>query len=109
MSEVWAIIVTFIIFMIVYAYVSSKISNYRNNKKREKTVPIIHDSIKKDQKYKVYLSDGRCFEEVTFAGEISNDQSAFVLGGYEGMVVLSKDTGKKIYVKKQAIRVVEEV
>ncbi len=56
----------------------------------------------------MYLSDGRTFHNASFLGGVSSDQGLFSLGGYEGMVVLAKDNGKKIYCKKTVIRFIEE-
>jgi len=94
--------------MVIYGYVSSKLSERKTEKNRRQSVPIVQESIKSGCKYSVHLSDGRVFHKALFLGEISNDQGLFVLGGYEGMVVLEKEDGKKVYCKKTAIRFVEE-
>ena len=46
MSDIWASIISFIILIVIYGYISSsKLSNYRKNKLRGKTTPIVPNSI----------------------------------------------------------------
>ena len=109
MSEVWAIIVSVIIAMVIFGYVSSKLSDRKRRIKRESTVPPISDSLKVGVMYDVHLSDGRKFESVEIMGSIENDDDAFSFTGYEGMLVLKQKNSKKVYLKKPSIRFIVEV
>ncbi len=108
MPDVWAIIVSVIILMVIYAYISSKISDRKREKLRKETVPKISDSIKAGVNYDIHLSDGRKFENVTIIGSIESGDEAFSFAGYEGLLVFEQQSGKKVYLKKPSIRYVEE-
>ena len=109
MSQVWAVIVGGIALMVLYGIISSNISSRRQRKAREKILPYVQETIQRGQRYNVFLSDGRSFPDVELLG--TNDplggQSA--LGGWEGMLVLSSSSGKRIFVRQAAVRCVEEV
>lgn len=49
------------------------------------------------------------FKDINILGAIERDEGQFAIGGWEGMVVLQLATGKRVYLKRHAIRVVEEV
>ena len=109
MSEVWAIIVSVIIAMVIFGYVSSKLSDRKRRVKRENTVPPISDSLKLGVVYDVYLSDGRKFGHVEILGSVENDDDAFSFAGYDGMLVFEQENSKKLYLKKACIRFIVEV
>ena len=108
MSDVWAIIVSVIIIMVIYGYISSKISAHKKKKLRKDTVPEITESISKGVIYNIYLSDGRKFESVTIIGSVENEDEAFSFAGYDGLLVFTQKNGKKVYLKKPSIRYIEE-
>ncbi len=108
MPDIWAYIVIAILLMVVYGYVSSKISERRNRKLRESTIPEIENSLKADISYNVHLSDGRKFLDVTLLGAIEGEDPGFSFAGWDGMLVLMQSSGKQIYLKKTSIRFIEE-
>lgn len=108
MPDIWAYIVIAILLMVVYGYVSSKISERRNRKLRENTIPEIENSLKTDIAYNVHLSDGRKFLGVTLLGSIEGEDQAYSFAGWDGMLVLQQSSGKKVYLKKTSIRFIEE-
>lgn len=109
MSEVWAVIVCVVIAMIIYGYVSSKLSARKRKKLRAETVPAISESIRKGVAYNIHLSDGRKFENVQVIGSVENEDDAFSFAGFDGMLVLLQENGKKVFLKKPSIRYIVEV
>ena len=109
MSDIWAFIISFIILIIIYGYISSKLSNYRKNKLREHTIPLVPNSITQNINYNIYLSDGRKFENIKIIGSIEGEEAEVSFAGWEGILVLEKQNKKKIYIKKSSIRFIEEV
>ncbi len=109
MMDIWAIIVMVILVMIIYGYISSKISEHRKRKLREKSIPLTSEYLKPDISYNVHLSDGRKFLNVQIIGSIEGEDAEFSFAGWEGMFVLSNTNKKKIYIKKSSIRFIEEV
>ena len=109
MSEVWAVIVSVILILIIYAIVSSKISSRRQRRVREKILPYVQDTVQSGRRYNIHLSDGRSFADVELVG--TNDPAAgqSALGGWEGMLVLARTTGKRVFVRQASVRCVEEV
>lgn len=104
-------LIVFAIFigLIFFIYIESKWSNYKKKKLRKETVPIIGNTISANTHYKLILSDGRFFDDIKIVGIVEGDGNEFSIGGWEGMVVLQKPDGKKVYVKRTAIRLVEEI
>jgi len=109
MPDVWAIIVIAIILMVIYGYVSSKISDRRKRKLREKSIPLITDSLKSGVNYNIHLSDGRKFPNVQIIGSVEGGDAEFSFAGWDGMLVLRNEDEKKLYVKKSSIRFIEEI
>ena len=109
MSEVWVIIVVIILAMIVFGYVSSKITEWKARRRRRATIPPVSESLETGRPYNIVLSDGRRFEEVEILGTIEHDDEEFSFAPWEGLVVLRTKNDKKIYVKKPSIRYIEEI
>jgi len=107
MPDIWAIIVIVIILMVIYGYLSSKLSEHRKRKIREKSIPLITDSLKSGVNYNIHLSDGRKFMNVQIIGSVEGADAEFSFAGWDGMLVLRNEDQKKIYVKKSSIRFVE--
>lgn len=87
--------------LIFCIYMESKWSNYKKRKVREvreETMPILENTIRAKEKYNVFLSDGRTFTNINILGVIERDEGQFAIGGWEGMVVLQKSDGKKVYI-----------
>jgi len=94
--------------MVIYSYISSKISDRKKKKLRKETVPEISDSIKTGINYNIHLSDGKKFENVVIVGSVESEDEAFSFAGYEGLLVFKQQSGKKVYLKKPSIRYIEE-
>lgn len=109
MSEVWAIIVSVIIAMVIFGYISSKLSAHKRKKLRAETVPAISESIRRGVEYNVHLSDGRKFENVQIVGNVENEDDAFSFAGFDGMLVLLQENGRKVFLKKPSIRFIVEI
>jgi hypothetical protein len=108
MSKVWAVIVSVVVVMILYGIVSSKLTAMRQRRAREKLLPYLSETIRTGQRYNVYLSDGRSFPDVELLGTNDPGSGQSPLGGWEGMLVLSRSTGKRVFVKQASVRCVEE-
>ena len=108
MQEVWALIVGIILVLIVYGIVSSKMKASRQRAAREKALPFVDETVRTGQKYHVYLSDGRAFQDVELLGTNDPSSGQFALGGWEGMLVLRQASGKRVFVRQASVRCVEE-
>ena len=109
MQTVWAIIVGAIILLIVYGIVSSKLTNRRKRLVREKALPYLSETIRPGIKYDVTLSDGRTFPRVELLGTSDPADGPSALGGWEGMLVLKTESGKRIFARQAAIRFLVEL
>jgi flagellar biosynthesis/type III secretory pathway M-ring protein FliF/YscJ len=109
MAEVWAVIVSAILALIVYGIISSKIASRRRKRAREKVLPYVEDTVRPGKRYNVYLSDGRSFPDVELIGTNDPELGQMPIGGWEGMLVLANATGKRIFVRHASVRCVEEV
>ena len=107
--DIWAIIVLIIIAMVAYGYLSSKWSDRKKKKTREATIPIVKNTLNTNQNYRLVLSDGRVFENIKIIGTVEGDNEQFSIGGWEGMLIVKQESGKNIYIKKTAVRYVEEI
>ena len=109
MSEAWAIIVTVIILMVIYAYISSKLTERKKRKLRAKTIPQVTETLKTGVSYNVFLSDGRSFKKIEILGGVEGEDAGFSFANWDGMLVLKKENNKKVYIKMSSVRFVEEV
>ncbi len=109
MTEFWAVIVVIVLVLVVYGMVSSKLKERRRRKAREKALPYIQDTIRVGPRYDVQLSDGRRFESVEILGTNDPQDGQFPLGGWDGLLVLRLESGKKAYVRQTSVRCVIEV
>ena len=108
MSLIWAIIAVLVIALILYGLISSKLTERRKRKAREKALPYVADTIRVGTKYDVQMSDGRRFESVEIIGTNNPQDGQFPLGGWDGLLVLRLDSGKKAYVRQSSVRCVIE-
>ena len=69
----------------------------------------MQDTIQSGKRYNIYLSDGRSFPDVSLVGTNDPHAGQSALGGWEGMLVLARNTGKRIFVRQTSVRCVEEV
>lgn len=109
MSEVWAVIVTVILVMIIYAYIASKIKDRKRKKARDKSLPFVEDNVRPGVQYNVFLNDGRQFMSVELVGSSTVADGQFSFAGWEGMLVLKQANGKRIFLKQSAVRYIEEL
>jgi hypothetical protein len=109
MSEVWAVIVSLIIFMVIYGYVASKIKAHKRKKARDKSLPFVEDNVRPGVLYNVFLNDGRKFVSVELVGSSTVADGQYSFAGWEGMLVLKQTTGKRVFIKQSAVRFIEEV
>jgi len=109
MSEVWAVIVSVIVLMVIYGYIASKLKERRRKKARDKSLPFVEDNVRTGVQYNVFLNDGRKFLAVELVGSSTVDDGQFSFAGWEGMLVLKQAGGKRVFLKQSAVRYIEEV
>lgn len=109
MSEVWAVIVGVIVLMILYSWMSSKWKARRKRLVRASTVPYVSENLTTGKKYNVHLNDGRAFEATEIVGSSQPEEGQFSFTGWEEMLILKRDNGKRIFLKQASIRFIEEV
>ena len=107
--SIWAVIIIIILFMVIYAYISSKISERNKRISREKALPVTTDALSTGILYNVFLSDGKGFENIEIIGSVEEDDYQYAFANWEGILVLKQENTKKVYVKKTSIRYIEEV
>jgi hypothetical protein len=108
MSQVWAILVGAIILLIVYGIISSKLSESKRKKEKEKYGQRAEEMIRAGGKYNFLLGNGRMLAGMIFVGPMISAEAQFDTG-WEGMIILRNDDGKKFFVKQSTIRLVEQL
>jgi hypothetical protein len=109
MSEVWAVIVSVILLMIVWGYFAAKFNARKRKDAREKTLPYVEDNVRPGVQYNVNLNDGRKFTSVELLGSSKIDEGQFSFAGWDGTLVLKQADGRRIFLKQSAVRFIEEV
>jgi hypothetical protein len=109
MNTFWAVIAATILVLIIYGIIASKIETRRKRKAREKALPFVAETIRAGQRYDVQMSDGRRFDNVEVLGTNDPQEGHFPIGGWDGLLVLRLDNGKRAYVRQTAVRYVIEV
>ncbi len=109
MPEVWVVIVGIIVLLVVWGFASTKWTAHKKKKIREQTVPPVSDALKAGINYNVYLSDGRGFKNVQLVGSVEDEDDQFSFANWEGMLVLLQSNGKRVFIKKTAVRFIEEI
>ncbi|MDD5114702.1 MAG: hypothetical protein PHC94_11860 [Methylobacter sp.] len=109
MPEVWAVIVSVIVLLVIWGIISSKLKARKRRKAREKSLPYVEDNIHPGVQYNVNLNDGRKFLAVELVGSSTIDDGQFSFAGWEGMLVLKQADGKRIFLKQSAVRFIEEI
>lgn len=107
MDAVW-LICTALIVLIVYGTIASLVGSRRQRKAREQSLPFLDDAPRAGVVYDVLLSDGRKFPGVQLLGTSSTKPGPLAIGGPEGMLVLLRPTGKRVFVRQTAVRCIEE-
>lgn len=108
-TSVWPFVFGAVTLLIAFAYVKSRVSAARRRAKREKTLPYVGETVRAGARYDVHLSDGRRFEGVELVGTSDPEDRSLPIGGWEGLLVLRLESGKRAFVRLSAVRVVVEV
>lgn len=94
--------------MILAAVISAHNSRKKKMKQRENSLPFINETISADARYTIRLSDGHSFEDVRIIG--TDDQSnEFSIFGWNGMLIIKLSDGKKVFLRRTAIRYIKEI
>ena len=109
MSEIWAAIVLIILAMIGYAWFSSRQQTHQKQLLRESTVPYVTDNLTTGTQYTIHLSDGRLFSNIEIIGSPDPEAGHYSFSGWQSMLVLKQTNGKRIFLKQESIRFIEEV
>lgn len=109
MSLIWAAIVSTILGLIIYAIISSNLDDRRKRKAREKALPFVDLPTLTGKRFDVQLADGRRFDNVEILGTTDPAEVQVPLGGWEGMLVLGQDDGRRVYVRQASVRCVVEL
>ncbi|HEY5297732.1 MAG TPA: hypothetical protein VIK59_07390 [Verrucomicrobiae bacterium] len=111
MQEVWAIIVSAIIVLVIWGIISSKRDSRRLKRAVEEILPAMKHRFEPNRRYNVFLSHGKIFEGVRFLGisTISDLERASHLFPLRQWIILQKESGERIFVQPDSIRYYEEV
>ncbi|MDO8268887.1 MAG: hypothetical protein Q7T32_13795 [Moraxellaceae bacterium] len=109
MPEIWAVIVTVILLMVIYAFVASKLKDRKIRMARKKSLPFVDDNVAPGIKYNIALSDGRKFHNAELVGSSTAEDGQFSFAGWEGMLVIRQETGKRVFLRQSSVRYIEEV
>lgn len=109
MGEVWAVIVGAVLLMVVYAIASSKIKARKQRELREKTVPFVAEGVQIGVTYNLFLNNGQKFSDVEIVGATDSASGQFSFGSWDGLLVLKRQSGKRIFLRPHAVRCIEEV
>jgi hypothetical protein len=75
----------------------------------EEVVPILNQQIQAGRHYDFWLNNGNRLNNMLLLGHSNASGDDFVIGGWEGMVILQHADGKKEFVKTVIIRQMREV
>src|ERR1039457_4033056 len=109
-QEIWVIIVSAVIVLIVWGIISSKLDARRLKRATDALLPTLKQQFEPNRRYHVFLSHGKRFERVRFLGisapsELDSTSYPFPLCQW---IVLQKESGERIYVRPDSIRYYEE-
>lgn len=108
MSIFWAVVAVTALVLIVYAMVSARLTEQRRRKAREKVLPCVEEAFANDMRYDLRLADGRCFGNVEILGATAPKDGRLPFGGWEGLLVLRLDDGRKAWLRPSSIRCMAE-
>ena len=110
MSEVWAVLVSLIIILIVYGIVSSRLRARRLKRLTRELLPEVSDHFKAGTHYRIALTSGSIFENVRFLGisHVDDPRAQHLPFPLQHWVVLEKSDGKRLFVKPHTIKYYEE-
>jgi hypothetical protein len=75
----------------------------------EEVVPVLNQQIQAGRHYDFWLNNGNRLNNMLLLGHSTASGDDFVIGGWEGMVILQHADGKKEFVKTVIIRQMREV
>lgn len=75
----------------------------------EEVVPVLSQQIQAGRHYDFWLNNGNRLNNMLLLGQSNASGDDFVIGGWEGMVILQHADGKKEFVKTVIIRQMREV
>lgn len=75
----------------------------------KEVVPVLNQQIQAGRHYDFWLSNGNRLNNMLLLGHSTASGDDFVIGGWEGMVILQHADGKKEFVKTVIIRQMREV
>tara|TARA_Y100000589_G_scaffold327408_1_gene369131 strand:- start:1573 stop:1908 length:336 start_codon:yes stop_codon:yes gene_type:complete len=102
----WLILASSVFLFIVYAYISSKISDRNRRQRQTECLPDAQAPLVAGRTYNIQLSHGRKIDNVTVVG-ISDDSEADAWRNEMWIVVRGKDD-KHRYLRYNSIRYVED-
>ena len=109
-QELWVIILSAFIVLIVLAGITSKRDARRVKRATDNLLPTLKQEFEPGRRYHVFLSHGQRFERVQFLGistppDVSSQFLPFPLCEF---VILQRESGERIYVRPDSIRYYEE-
>lgn len=75
----------------------------------KEVVPLLNQQIQAGRHYDFWLNNGNRLNNMLLLGQSNSYGDDFVIGGWEGMVILQHADGKKEFVKTVIIRQMREV
>lgn len=107
MSIVWAVIAATTLALILYGIVNSRMSATRRRAERERLLPSIVETFAKGARHDLRISDGSWMRNVEILG-MTDPDGASPLGGWQGLLVVQMDDGRKAWLRASSIRSIVE-
>jgi hypothetical protein len=109
-QELWVIILSAIIVLIVLAVITTKRDARRVKRATDDLLPTLKQQFEPGRRYHVFLSHGQRFERVQFLGISAPPDvgSRFLPFPLCEFVILQRESGERIYVRPDSIRYYEE-
>lgn len=102
----WFILACIVVGIIVYAYISAKITNYRQRRKRLKRLPDAPPPLIAGRRYNIQLSHGRILKDAYIVGMAADmEEQPWEL---QKWIVAQHPDGKMMYIRPHSIRFVED-
>ena len=109
MAEIWAVIVSVILILIIFGMIKSSREKSRNKKIAERFIQETDDFVRTGRVYSIILSDGRRLDDVTIIGYSKFNDNVMGYSNYlPGNWMILESSTKRIFVRPSAIRYYEE-
>lgn len=105
----WTGMVGIIVALVIYGMISSRLRQRKIERLRREAMPVVPNSVRAGVRYAVFLSNGRCFKDVTILGLTEAKASPPVDFPLEPWLVLEQADGKRVFVKPASVRHFEEL